>query len=476
MTCPKNRFASSLKKQFPWVRIIDVSELAYEFLNEKDIVNTNEEHQLRSSAYWRLLIFKNSHFISYEKILYLDCDTLVFKDLDQSIFNNDINDTRLCACKEQCFFRNAKHDLLRQMAAKGLDYSSLEKRYDYFNSGVLLFNMKNIDKDFVFKRCISLSHMNFTWHDQDVLNIVFYDFKVLDSKFNSCSPIDDEWRLKDNAIIEHMCDDPHAKIPRIRIGKDIISLRRNVMQHIPKNMFFIWIGEKIPAWAQMSIDAFKKLNPDFVVKLIYEKSVDALEDKDAVDCMSLIKHVPESIYCKMYNNPQNIINRDNFRNCQSVRFVDVLKFYLLDKYGGIFLDCDTFPVKPFDDILLQNEFFTCRSLIGKTDFFDDICIFDQFFIGSMPGKVSSYYKGHDARLKPNTFALLKEEALFEYTDRNYADYESLGHDLKYIKSLHQRYYDSMPMVAGIDRVHIKHDWKNRERNYYIDHYNRKSWL
>jgi mannosyltransferase OCH1-like enzyme len=59
-----------------------------------------------------------------------------------------------------------------------------------------------------------------------------------------------------------------------------------------------------------------------------------------------------------------------------VRFVDVLKFYLLDKYGGIFLDCDTFPVKPFDDILLQNEFFACRSLIGKTDFFDDICIFD----------------------------------------------------------------------------------------------------
>jgi hypothetical protein len=135
------------------------------------------------------------------------------------------------------------------MAAKGLDYSSLEKRYDYFNSGVMLFNMKNIDKDGVFNRCISLSHMNFTWHDQDVLNIVFYDFKLLDSTYNSCSPIDDEWRLKDDAVIEHMCDDPHAKIPRIRIGKNIIFLRRNAMQRIPKNIFFIWIGEKIPAWA-----------------------------------------------------------------------------------------------------------------------------------------------------------------------------------------------------------------------------------
>ena len=154
----------------------------------------------------------------------------------------------------------------------------------------------------------------------------------------------------------------------------------------------------------------------------------------------------------------------------------MLRFYLLDKYGGIYLDCDTFPVKPFDDLLLQNEFFACRSFIGKNDIYDDICAYDIFFIGSMPGKAFHYYKGYDSKLKPNTFNLLKEEALYEYTDRNFAEYESLGHDLKYIKSLHQRYYDGMPMSIGIDRVHLKHDWKNRERNYYVDHYNRKSWL
>jgi hypothetical protein len=42
MTCPKNKFASALKKQFPWVHVIDVSKLACDFLNEEDIVNTNE--------------------------------------------------------------------------------------------------------------------------------------------------------------------------------------------------------------------------------------------------------------------------------------------------------------------------------------------------------------------------------------------------------------------------------------------------
>lgn len=28
---------------------------------------------------------------------------------------------------------------------------------------------------------------------------------------------------------------------------------------------------------------------------------------------------------------------------------DAFRFYLLNKYGGIYLDLDTFPVKPFDD-------------------------------------------------------------------------------------------------------------------------------
>lgn len=36
---------------------------------------------------------------------------------------------------------------------------------------------------------------------------------------------------------------------------------------------------------------------------------------------------------------------------------DALRFYLLDTYGGIYLDCDTFPVKPFDDRLLNMDYF-----------------------------------------------------------------------------------------------------------------------
>ena len=32
---------------------------------------------------------------------------------------------------------------------------------------------------------------------------------------------------------------------------------------------------------------------------------------------------------------------------------NILRIELLNKYGGIYLDCDTFPLRPFDDYLLS---------------------------------------------------------------------------------------------------------------------------
>lgn len=91
--------------------------------------------------------------------------------------------------------------------------------------------------------------MNFTWHDQDVLNIVFDDFTSMPSTFNSCIGTDELCRQKNNIAIEHMCDDVHAKIPRTRIGHQLVQMQRDASFRIPKNLFFIWIGEKMPDWA-----------------------------------------------------------------------------------------------------------------------------------------------------------------------------------------------------------------------------------
>ena len=49
---------------------------------------------------------------------------------------------------------------------------------------------------------------------------------------------------------------------------------------------------------------------------------------------------------------------------------DAFRFYLLNKYGGIYLDLDTFPVKPFDDKLLSYENgFTVNHVKNRCDYF-----------------------------------------------------------------------------------------------------------
>lgn len=62
-----------------------------------------------------------------------------------------------------------------------------------------------------------------------------------------------------------------------------------------------------------------------------------------------------------------IFNRHHFRQKQfknniifNTAFSDAFRFYLVDTYGGIYVDCDTLPVKPFDTLLLKEKYFQCQ--------------------------------------------------------------------------------------------------------------------
>lgn len=55
---------------------------------------------------------------------------------------------------------------------------------------------------------------------------------------------------------------------------------------------------------------------------------------------------------------------------------DIARIEVLNEYGGIYLDCDTFPISKFDDKLLSNDFFAVeRKSRGMKSFLDN------FFLG-----------------------------------------------------------------------------------------------
>ena len=113
-----------------------------------------------------------------DKVIYMDGDTLVLKDLHE-LFNIDVSDVYAAVAKDGIFYRFPK-----EMAEMGLD-----KRGFYFNSGVMLYNLALQRKDHITEKLVEYikTHEDF-FGDQDVLNMVFGDkLKLMSYRYNCIS-------------------------------------------------------------------------------------------------------------------------------------------------------------------------------------------------------------------------------------------------------------------------------------------------
>lgn len=113
-----------------------------------------------------------------DKVIYMDGDTLVLKDL-RELYKIDVDDVYAAVAKDGIYYR-----FPQEMAEMGLD-----KRGYYFNSGVMLHNLKLQRQDDIVKKSIEYinSHQDF-FGDQDVLNVVFGDkLKLMSYRYNCIS-------------------------------------------------------------------------------------------------------------------------------------------------------------------------------------------------------------------------------------------------------------------------------------------------
>ena len=111
-----------------------------------------------------------------DKVIYMDGDTLVLKDL-RSLFDMDVGNVYAAVAKDGIYYRFPK-----EMAEMGLD-----KRGFYFNSGVMLYNLALQRQDNIVDKLINYIKTNEDFYgDQDVLNVVFADKLKLMSYRNNC--------------------------------------------------------------------------------------------------------------------------------------------------------------------------------------------------------------------------------------------------------------------------------------------------
>jgi mannosyltransferase OCH1-like enzyme len=92
---------------------------------------------------------------------------------------------------------------------------------------------------------------------------------------------------------------------------------------IPKIIHLIWVGGKRPDKFQKLVDKIKLINSGYEVKEWNDSNID----------FTLINQ-------ELYDRTENF-------GCKS----DILRFELLYKYGGIYMDYDFLQIKNFDDLL-----------------------------------------------------------------------------------------------------------------------------
>ncbi|MDR2106932.1 MAG: glycosyltransferase family 8 protein [Holosporaceae bacterium] len=153
------------------IRFFDIKPFAEK---HRDILRM-QRTDLSVACYYRLFI--PQIFAAYRRMLYLDCDLLVLADVAK-LFDTDLEGKSIGAIGDGGF--PVKHmQLIRG-----------DKWREYFNSGVLLFDVKKAMKEDIGNRCLEylFSHKNDDgkfFEDQDVLNAVCTDnLKLMDWKWN----------------------------------------------------------------------------------------------------------------------------------------------------------------------------------------------------------------------------------------------------------------------------------------------------
>ncbi|MGM9665030.1 MAG: glycosyltransferase family 8 protein [Eubacteriales bacterium] len=153
------------------VTLIDVGDL----YRERLFSSPNAETSYTPYTLLRLLACEISSLP--KKILYLDTDTVINKDISE-LWNTDVENYEFAASLDY--------------------YGKIFMGYKYVNAGVLLLNLDMIKKTGLFDRAIDLlNRKKIFLPDQTALNRLVKKKLVLDTKYN------EQKHFKDDTVIQH---------------------------------------------------------------------------------------------------------------------------------------------------------------------------------------------------------------------------------------------------------------------------------
>lgn len=170
-------------------QVVQKNNVSIDFINVKRRLSAYGQlfvdRHLSIETYFRF--FAMDIFPNLKKILYMDCDTVVNKDVAE-LFNVDLEGKSLGAVKDvDIISLYPKENLTDPEVHNNIDINiGLEKHTDYFQAGVLVFNLEKMRTKYNAKDFFDQA-LNHQWkfQDQDILNYMFKkDVKYLDMSWN----------------------------------------------------------------------------------------------------------------------------------------------------------------------------------------------------------------------------------------------------------------------------------------------------
>ena len=176
----------SNKNQNILIRQVQANNFKLRFFNIssyiKDYLNLYIRGHFKIETYFRL--FMPDILPEYHKVLYLDSDIVVLSDIAE-LYQTDVEGYLLAACKDADTaglyngFEKNKKQYMDQIL-------KIKNPYEYFQAGVILFNLDEFRKTYSVKQMMDFS-LSYEWEllDQDVLNYLCQGkVKFLDMRWN----------------------------------------------------------------------------------------------------------------------------------------------------------------------------------------------------------------------------------------------------------------------------------------------------
>ena len=179
-----------------------------------DKINKDKIHlrdYYTKAIYYR--IFIPSLFPQYKKILYLDCDIVLVDDV-ANLYNYDVGDNVFVAIHEETM---TQYEVFGKYSEEFLGV----KRENYFNSGILLINCEEYEKQNIEEKFIDFmhSHKFEVAPDQDYLNVLCKDkIRYAEIGWNK-TPFDNVFDDKDLKLIHYKLNLKPWRYDGIRYGE-----------------------------------------------------------------------------------------------------------------------------------------------------------------------------------------------------------------------------------------------------------------